>query len=69
MNERKVAMELVRIARDLAGAAKRDEFGNLKPGTPFMHNGKTYWKASRTRAVPQRNMVRIRPDEVVEVIR
>ncbi len=65
MNRKQVARQLVTVARELVGAKK--DFSDVKVGTSFKWKGKTYWKASRTRACLQKNMVRIRQDEPVEV--
>jgi len=66
MNDTQAARELVAAARELT-AAKQVNFSKVDLGSSFKHKGKTYWKASRTRACLQKNMVNIRLDEKVSV--
>jgi len=65
MNRQKVARELVGLAKELT-AAKKTQFDKVKPGTSFKYKGKTYWKASRTRACLQKDMKAFRPDDEVD---
>ena len=66
MNKQAVARELMAVAKELT-AAKSMRFDKLKLGTPFKYKGTSYWKASPTRAVLRKHLVRIRPDEEVSV--
>jgi len=58
----------VSITGSKKAAAKKQRFDKVQPGKAFTYQGKTYWKASRTRACLQKDMKRIRPDEEVEAI-
>jgi len=64
MDKQRVARELVSLAKELTAGKK--QFGKIQPGTSFKYNGKTYWKASRTRACLQKDMKAFRPDDEVE---
>jgi DNA-directed RNA polymerase subunit RPC12/RpoP len=57
----------VKCKKKVKKAASSTKFGKVKPGTHFEYKGKTYWKASPTRACLQKDLKRIRPDEEVSV--
>jgi len=68
MDKQRIAARLVALAKELTAYSKKMNFDKVKPGQSFKYQGKTWWKASRTRACLQKDMKRIRPNEEVEAI-